>query len=202
MIDKFKESNPKVVEELIPNALSLGKVQKVLQNLLKEQISIRDLRTILEQLADSAISTQGHRPAHRIRAPVAGPPDHQAVPVHRRHSVGADPWTAAVEDVIEGSIQKTETVSYLALEPNVAEKLLTRLKETMEAIAPRLESLADSARIADHPPAPAPFHRTVSAGSGGVVAQRSDAVGADQNSGGCELKCELDASSHPVTAAR
>ena len=38
--------------------LSLGKVQKVLQNLLKEQVSIRDLRTILEQLADYGPTTQ------------------------------------------------------------------------------------------------------------------------------------------------
>ena len=58
VLDKFKETNPKVVEELIPNLLSLGKVQKVLQNLLKEQISIRDLRTILEQLSDYASLTQ------------------------------------------------------------------------------------------------------------------------------------------------
>ena len=54
LLDKFKETNPKVIEELIPNLMNLGKVQKVLQNLLKEQISIRDLRTILETLADYA----------------------------------------------------------------------------------------------------------------------------------------------------
>ena len=58
LLDKFKETNPKVVEELIPNALSLGKVQRVFQNLLKEQISIRDLRTILEKLSDYASLTQ------------------------------------------------------------------------------------------------------------------------------------------------
>ena len=58
LLDKFKETNPKVVEELIPNLLPLGKVQKVLQNLLKEKISIRDLRTILEQLSDYASLTQ------------------------------------------------------------------------------------------------------------------------------------------------
>ena len=58
LLDKFKETNPKVVEELIPNALSLGKVQRVFQNLLREQISIRDLRTILEKLSDYASLTQ------------------------------------------------------------------------------------------------------------------------------------------------
>ncbi len=139
LIDKFKESNPKVVEELIPNVLSLGKVQKVLQNLLKEQISIRDLRTILEQLADSAISTQDtDLLTEFVRQSLARPITKQYQSTDGTLSVLT--LDRAVEDVIEGSIQKTETVSYLALEPNVAEKLLTRLKETMEAIAPRLES--------------------------------------------------------------
>ncbi len=139
LIDKFKESNPKVVEELIPNVLSLGKVQKVLQNLLKEQISIRDLRTILEQLADSAISTQDtDLLTEFVRQSLARPITKQYQSTDGTLSVLT--LDRSVEDVIEGSIQKTETVSYLALEPNVAEKLLTRLKETMEAIAPRLES--------------------------------------------------------------
>ena len=47
-----------MVEELIPNALSLGKVHRVFQNLLREQISIRELRTILDKLSDYASLTQ------------------------------------------------------------------------------------------------------------------------------------------------
>jgi flagellar biosynthesis protein FlhA len=52
LIDEFKGTNGAVVEELIPNIMSLGKVQRVLQNLLEERVSIRDLHTILETLAD------------------------------------------------------------------------------------------------------------------------------------------------------
>ena len=51
-MDTHAQTEPKVVEELIPNVVTLGIVQKVLQNLLKEQVSIRDLHTILETLAD------------------------------------------------------------------------------------------------------------------------------------------------------
>jgi len=53
-IDRLAESHPKLVEELIPKVMTLGEVQKVLQQLLREQVSIRDLGTILETLVDMA----------------------------------------------------------------------------------------------------------------------------------------------------
>ena len=52
LIDEFKETNSAVVEELIPEIMPLGKIQRVLQNLLEERVSIRDLHTVLETLAD------------------------------------------------------------------------------------------------------------------------------------------------------
>jgi flagellar biosynthesis protein FlhA len=54
LIDRLNESHPKLVEELVPKLLSLGEVQKVLQQLLREQVSIRDLGSILEALIDVA----------------------------------------------------------------------------------------------------------------------------------------------------
>jgi flagellar biosynthesis protein FlhA len=54
LLDRLAESHPKLVEELVPKILSLGEVQKVLQQLLREQVSIRDLSTILETLLDLA----------------------------------------------------------------------------------------------------------------------------------------------------
>ena len=50
LVNNLKESNPVLVDELIPKLLGLGEVQKVLQNLLSEGISIRDLLTILKHL--------------------------------------------------------------------------------------------------------------------------------------------------------
>jgi flagellar biosynthesis protein FlhA len=52
LLDRLSESHPKLVEELVPKVLSLGEVQKTLQQLLREQVSIRDLSTILEVLLD------------------------------------------------------------------------------------------------------------------------------------------------------
>ncbi len=54
LLDRLAESHPKLVEELVPKILSLGEVQKVLQQLLREQVSVRDLPAILEALLDVA----------------------------------------------------------------------------------------------------------------------------------------------------
>ncbi len=58
LLDRLAESHPKLVEELVPKILSLGEVQKVLQQLLREQVSIRDLPAILETLLDIAPTTK------------------------------------------------------------------------------------------------------------------------------------------------
>ena len=57
LVNNLKESNPVLVDELVPKLLGLGEVQKVLQNLLREGISIRDLLTIFETLADHSQTT-------------------------------------------------------------------------------------------------------------------------------------------------
>ncbi|MBI3304276.1 MAG: flagellar biosynthesis protein FlhA [Deltaproteobacteria bacterium] len=54
LLDGLAQDHPKVVEELIPHHLTVGGVQKVLQNLLREEVPLRDLLTIIETLADNA----------------------------------------------------------------------------------------------------------------------------------------------------
>jgi flagellar biosynthesis protein FlhA len=58
LLDAQAESQPKLVEELVPKLLSLGEVQKILQQLLREQVSIRDLVTVLETLLDTAATNK------------------------------------------------------------------------------------------------------------------------------------------------
>ncbi len=58
LLDNIKKDNSTLVDEVIPNLLSVGNVQKVLHNLLREQIPVRDLETILEALADYAVLTK------------------------------------------------------------------------------------------------------------------------------------------------
>jgi flagellar biosynthesis protein FlhA len=139
LLDKFKETNPKVVEELIPGLLSLGKVQRVFQNLLKEQISIRDLRTILEKLSDYASLTQDPDVlTEYVRQGLARPITKQYQSTDGTLSVMT--LDRGIEDIIEGSIQRSESGAYLALEPNVAERFLGRLKEMIEKITPTIDT--------------------------------------------------------------
>ena len=58
LFDIFARSNPRLVDDLIPNLLSMGEVIRVMRNLLDEGVSVRDLRTILEGLADAAAETK------------------------------------------------------------------------------------------------------------------------------------------------
>ena len=139
LVDKFKESNPKVIEELIPDVLSLGKVQKVLQNLLKEHISIRDLRTILEQLADYGLTTKDTDIlTEYVRQSLARPITKQFQSADGSLSVMT--LNREIEELVHSSIQKTELTSFLALEPTVAEKLLLKLQEAVEAMTPQMET--------------------------------------------------------------
>jgi flagellar biosynthesis protein FlhA len=66
LLDALAEAQPKLVEELVPRLLSLGEVQKVLQQLLREQVSIRDLPAILEALLDAAPTSKN--PVHLVEA--------------------------------------------------------------------------------------------------------------------------------------
>ncbi len=58
LLDHLAKDMPKIIEDLVPKVLSLGTVQKVLQNLLEEGVHIRDMRTVIETLADHASRTQ------------------------------------------------------------------------------------------------------------------------------------------------
>ena len=138
LLDKFKETNPKVVEELIPNALSLGKVQRVFQNLLKEQISIRDLRTILEKLSDYASLTQDPDVlTEYVRQALARPISKQYQGSDGSLSVLT--LEKGIEDMIANSVQKTEQSSFLSLEPTVAEKVILGLKRAVDELTPKIE---------------------------------------------------------------
>ncbi|MCK5942577.1 MAG: FHIPEP family type III secretion protein, partial [Planctomycetes bacterium] len=72
LVDNLKEQAPAIVEELIPNQLSLGQVQRILSGLLKEGVPIRNLQTILEGLADASVETKdAQKLTEHVRARLA-----------------------------------------------------------------------------------------------------------------------------------
>jgi len=131
LLDNLAKSNPKVVEELVPNLLPLGGVQKVLQNLLRERVSIRDLLTIIETLADYAISTKDPEVlteycrqslARSIIRPYVSPEG--VLPV-----MTLDP---RIEELIGKSVQRTEQGSFLTMDPGLAQQVISAVKAKVD----------------------------------------------------------------------
>ncbi len=116
LINNLKETNPSLVEELVPKQLGLGEVQKVLQNLLSEGISIRDLLTITETLADYAPTTRDTDIlTEYVRQSLKRAISTKYFPAHETTSVVTlDP---KVEQEIMGSVKQTETGAFLNLDP-------------------------------------------------------------------------------------
>ncbi len=79
LIDQLKQTQPAVVEELIPGQMKLAEVQRMLQMLLREQVPIRQLSPILETLGDYASPHEGPDPVGRICASPPGPHDLHAL---------------------------------------------------------------------------------------------------------------------------
>ena len=134
LLDTLKQSHPKVVEELVPNLLSLGGVVKVLQNLLREQVPIRDMLAILETLADWAPVTKDFDMlTERVRQALA-----RTLTKLYQTPEGIVPVVTldhAVEQTFTESIQQTEQGTFIALNPEVANKIMTHLSEKLEQMA-------------------------------------------------------------------
>jgi len=116
LVNNLKETNPSLVDELVPKLLGLGEVQKVLQNLLKEGISIRDLLTIFETLADYAPTTRDTDIlTEYVRQSLKRAISSRFFPANETSSVVTlDP---KLEQEIMGSVKQTESGAYLALDP-------------------------------------------------------------------------------------
>ncbi|MFO7578169.1 MAG: flagellar biosynthesis protein FlhA [Pelovirga sp.] len=134
LLDNLAQQYPKLVEELVPNLLSLGVVMRVLQNLLREGVSIRDLRTILETLADWAPVVQDpDQLTEHVRAILARSisnsysQDGQVLEVMT--------FDRNVETRIQEALHSSDQGSYLALEPGFAQALINSLNQTLQNIA-------------------------------------------------------------------
>ncbi len=132
LIDNVKEEYPAVVDEVVPKVFSIGEIQKVLSNLLKEQISIRDMVTILETLADYGnVTTDTDLLTEYVRQKLSGYITNKYVENSTLSVITLD---NEVEEIIMNSINKTETGSYLSLEPNVAQKILNNTLKSVQKL--------------------------------------------------------------------
>jgi flagellar biosynthesis protein FlhA len=128
LLDTLSKSAPKLVEDLVPKALSLGAVLKILQNLLGEHIPIRDIRSIAETLAEHAPRSQdpGVLTA-AVRVALGRSILHQLVGSQEEISVAVlDP---GLEQILLQSLQSAED-GHAGFEPGLAERLQQALAET------------------------------------------------------------------------
>lgn len=131
LIENFKKTNPKVVEDLIPDALTLGGVVKVLQNLLREQVSIRDLLTIFETLADEAgrtkdldLLTEATRKqlSRSITAKYSG----------EEGAVSVMTFDSRLEELVANALLQTEQGVQLVMDPQSASKMISNIAQQIE----------------------------------------------------------------------
>jgi flagellar biosynthesis protein FlhA len=135
LLDGVKIEHPSLVGELVPEQLSIGEVQKVLQHLLGERIGIRDLVTILESLADTARSTRDQdQLGERVRQALG-----RAI---SRQNVGPDGHLSVLtlspgwQQSLAGALQTTDTgSSVLLMDAPSGTKLIQALSREMERVA-------------------------------------------------------------------
>jgi flagellar biosynthesis protein FlhA len=151
LLDKLKETNAAVVEEVVPDTLSLGEIQRVLQLLLSEGVPIRDLGTIVEAIGDKARITRDTNLLSEYarqalgRAITAPHLDEEL----RLRAITLDP---AIEQEVATSITQTADGEYLAMDPPRAQAIVGALRAQVEHASGRgaRPVLLCSARIRRH----------------------------------------------------
>ncbi|HSZ05551.1 MAG TPA: flagellar biosynthesis protein FlhA [Solirubrobacteraceae bacterium] len=151
LLDMLKETNAAVVEEVVPDALSVGEIQRVLQSLLAEGVPIRDLGAIVEAIGDKARTTRDTSLLSEYarqalgRAITAPHLDEQL----RLQAITLDP---AIEQEVSTSITQTTDGEYLAMDPPRAQAIVTALRAQVEHATARGSRpvLLCSARIRRH----------------------------------------------------
>ncbi|KAF0820388.1 Flagellar biosynthesis protein FlhA [Bacillus sp. ZZV12-4809] len=134
LIDHVKESYPILIEEVTPNPLSVGEVQKVLAKLLRENVSIRNLPVIFETLADFAKSTSDtDLLTEYARQALARQITNQIS--QQGDSIKVVTLSGRVEKMVAEGVQQTEHGNYLSMDPTVSQNIL-------ESIASQVEQLS------------------------------------------------------------
>jgi len=130
LLDNLAKTAPKLVEDLTPNALSMGAIQKVLQNLLEEQVPIRDIRTIAETLAESAAITQDTTMLYAAVREALSRSIVQSI-IGMEDEIPVITLDISLEHILQQSIQVSGEGG-AGLEPGLAEKLLASLQDASQ----------------------------------------------------------------------
>lgn len=132
IMDATREKYSVIVDELIPDIMTLGEVQKVLQNLLREKVTIKDRVTILETLADNAVNTKDielltEYVRMALNKSIAG--DF----VDENNTITVATLSNEVEKLIANNLQKSINGTYPAVDPDSTNKIFNSIKEIIES---------------------------------------------------------------------
>jgi flagellar biosynthesis protein FlhA len=134
LVNSVKEQNSAVVEELIPDLLSLGEIQKILQNLLREKVSVRDLVTILETLADYAVNTKDvELLTEYVRYKLGRSIVIDYLDANKKLNVIT--LHPQLEKLLSDNIQKSIQGSFPAIDPSINTKILKKIHSNIENLA-------------------------------------------------------------------
>lgn len=132
MVENLKKTNPTVVNDVIPNPVSLGYLQKVLSMLLKEGIPIRDLETIIESLGDHVNVLKDIDVAvEYVRQALKRTITRRFAEGNSLRVITIDP---RVEDMIMASVKKSDQGSYLSMDPETINKITGKATEEIDKV--------------------------------------------------------------------
>ena len=131
LLDQLKEHNAAVVDEIVPDVLTLGEIQRVLQSLLREGVAIRDLGAIVEAIGDKARLTRdpsllAEYARQALGRTIVAPHMDSAM---KLRALSLDP---TVEQEVSESIAQTSDGEYLAMEPTRAQALISALAAQLD----------------------------------------------------------------------
>lgn len=126
LVDNLNNDNPTVVKEVVPNLISLSGLHEILKNLVREKVPIRDLTTILETIGDYAPKCKDFEIlTEYVRQSISRTICQRYVDKKGKlYVISIDP---ILDQKISNSVHKGETGSFLALEPNLAQKLVDKI---------------------------------------------------------------------------
>ncbi|MGL4761262.1 MAG: flagellar biosynthesis protein FlhA [Sarcina sp.] len=133
IVDNTREKYSAVVEELIPDLMSIGELQKILQNLLREKVPIKDMVTIMESLADNSKNTRDIEVlTEYVRFALSRTICNQIVDEERAVTVVT--LDQAIEELIASKTQKSTQGSFPAIDPDTSTQVYNAIKEKVETV--------------------------------------------------------------------
>lgn len=132
MLDNVKKTNPIVVDDTIPKVISVGYLQKILSNLLREGIPIRDLETILETIGDHAnVLKDTDIITEYVRQSLKRTITHRFAEANSLRVITLD---TQIEDMIVSSVKKSDQGSYLAMAPDLIQRIVAASNQEIDKI--------------------------------------------------------------------